>query len=36
MIELMFLMEFMLVINKTIRSEECYIYRYWYFLDKGF
>ena len=23
-------------INKTSASKECLIYRYWYFLDKGF
>ena len=23
-------------INKTNKSKECYIFHYWYFLDKGF
>ena len=36
MIELMFLKELMLIINKTSESKECDIWHYWYFLVKGF
>ena len=23
-------------VNKTSKSKECYVYHYWYFLNKGF